>query len=297
MTLHQGSDGTDARRPSGAPYAPFLDPRLARPPGLSPLDPADWLCCDPDYAAQIRERDRLLAGRPADAMAALPEADAAVAELRETLLAWVSERPEWRVGARAVRRPDGADIPADLPTLTLAGRLCQEDLLLMAPPAAAGGEYRLVAGVLCFPSRWALADKIGRPMTAIHAPVPYYDETLARRVNRVFDGVAVARPMVRFNWTPQPTDRLDLIQREGEKRAAEDAGRGWFLRTERQTLRRLPRSRAVVFGVKTTVTAFDALTAAQRAGLRKALDAWDQDEIAYHGGATPWRAALRALEG
>jgi hypothetical protein len=277
----------------GAPYAPFLDARLARPPGLSPLDPAAWLCVDPDYAAQAPERDRLIAKRPEDTMGALPEAEASVAEFRATLLAAIDARAEWRREGSAIRRPDGERVPLDLPTLALAGRLCQEDFLLMAPGAP---EYRLVAGVLCFPSRWALADKIGKPMTRIHAPVPYYEAELARRVNRVFEGVAPERPMVRFNWTPQATARLDLIQREGAKRAAAAPSGAWFLRTERQTLMRLSQTRSVVFGVKTTVTPFTALTEAQRVGLRAALAAWREPDIAYHGGEATWRAALAALD-
>jgi len=38
---------------SGAPFAPFLDPRTIHPPGVSPMDPAEWLLVHPDYAAQI----------------------------------------------------------------------------------------------------------------------------------------------------------------------------------------------------------------------------------------------------
>jgi hypothetical protein len=52
-----------------------------------------------------------------------------------------------------------------------------------------GDEHVLTAAVLCFPASWHLADKIGRPLTTIHVPVKVYDETLARRVQRLFDGV------------------------------------------------------------------------------------------------------------
>ncbi|MEZ5865467.1 MAG: DUF3445 domain-containing protein [Geminicoccaceae bacterium] len=37
---------------------------------------------------------------------------------------------------------------------------------------AAPEGYRLVGAFVAFPSRWSLAEKIGRPMPAIHAPVP-----------------------------------------------------------------------------------------------------------------------------
>src|SRR3546814_12081030 len=69
-------------------------------------------------------------------------------------------------------RRDFADRPLDL-----AGRLVQEDLCLMT---AEGGAWRLAAASLCFPSRWRLADQLGRPMAAIHDPVPGFNDRLAR---------------------------------------------------------------------------------------------------------------------
>lgn len=281
---------------AGAPYAPFMEPRTARPPGLSPLDPAAWIAHDADYAAQMAARDRLLAARPAEVMAALPAAAASLAELRAALLAHLARRDGWRLGAERITRPDGAAVPLTLDTLTLAGRLCQEDLLLMAPPEREGGEYRLVAGVLCFPARWTLTEKLGRPLTRIHAPVPGYAESLARRVNRVFEALRAERPLMRANWLVHATDRLDLPMRESDKSAPPDAARGFFLRTERQTLLRLPETRAVVFGVKTSVTPLAQLTQGQRSALRSALAGYDADDIAYHGGEGPWRAALAALD-
>ena len=52
------------------------------------------------------------------------------------------------------------------------GHLVQEDLCLMEKR---GEEHVLTAAVLCFPASWRLADKIGRPLEAIHVPVPEYD--------------------------------------------------------------------------------------------------------------------------
>lgn len=276
----------------GAPYAPFMEARTAHPPGLMPLDSADWLVCDPDYAAQMAARDALLAAPDAEVVAALPEAAAAVEEFRALLMAWLAARPEWRMERDACRRPDGARVALDADALTLAGRLCQEDFLLMAPGEP---EYRLVAGVLCFPSRWSLGEKLGRPLSAIHAPVPLYDATMARRVNRVFAALAPERPLMRINWLAAPTDRLRLAQREGEKAAHGPLTGAFWLRTERQTLRRLPESRAVAFAIKTTLTPFADLAGAQRAALRARLAEWPDADIAYRGGAAQHAAALAAL--
>jgi hypothetical protein len=279
---------------AGAPYAPFLEPRTARPPGLSPLDPAEWLACDADYAPQMTQRDRLIAEQPDLVMAATEDAGDALEELRETVLSSLAARTEWRVGPDAVRRPDRETVPLDTPTLPLIGRLLQEDMLLMAP---GDPEYRLIGGVLCFPSRWSFAEKLGRPLTEIHRIVPGYADELARRVNRVFDAVAVDRPLIRVNWAVHPTSALHQpkVKTPGAP-AVPLSGRFW-LRTERQTLRRLPRSRAVAFGIKLSVTPLQALTPLQRAGLGVALRGLSADEIAYRGGAALHAAALEALEG
>ena len=109
------------------------------------------------------------------------------------------------ISAKEVRRPDGVRVPLDRadPMATL-GHLVQEDLCLMEKR---GQQHVLTAAVLCFPASWRLADKIGRPLTAIHAPVAEYDDALARRVQRLFDGVQPGRPLWRFNALAMPIPR------------------------------------------------------------------------------------------
>ncbi len=279
---------------TGAPFAPFLDPRTIHPPGLSPMDPADWLLVHPDYPAQMAEHERLLARAPGAVIAEFPEAAAMVAEFRAALLAHLAARPEWRIEGGACIRPDGARIALGGGTFDLAGRLCAEDFLIMAP---AEPEYRLVAGSLFFPSRWTLAEKMGRPMTRIHAPVPGYPERLAARLNRMFAALRPEAPLMRVNWNVQPGDALHVPLREGEGRPPDDPAAGLWLRTERQSLLRLPDTRAIVFAIKTTLTPLSGLTPVQRAGLRAAVAARDAGEIAFRGGPGVHAATLAALDG
>jgi hypothetical protein len=279
---------------AGAPFAPFLDPRTAHPPGISAMDPADWLLVHPDYAAQMAEHERLLEETPATVIAQLPEAVEMVAEFRAALLAHLAARAEWRIEGDACLRPDGARVALAGETFAVAGRLCAEDFLIMAPGEP---EYRLVAGGLFFPSRWTLTEKLGRPMTGIHAPVPDYPERLAARLNRMLAAMRAGQPLMRVNWGVQPTPRLHLPQREGEKRPADDSGGGFWLRTERQSLVRLPVTRALVFAIKTSVTPLAELTPVQRAGLRAAVAAYDAGEVRFRGGPAAQAAVLTALDG
>jgi hypothetical protein len=267
-----------------APYAPFMQPRTTHPPGLAPLDMAAWTVRLDDFDAQMAYRRGLLARVPDVVLGALPGGEAPALELLEMLLA--------HLGA-----PRPLTLAERFCALTATGRLVPEDFCLLLPDDGSG-EYRLVAAVLCFPSRWLLAEKLGRPLTPIHAPVPGYAAELARRVNRVFQTLRPDRPLVRVNWTVQPTAELFLPQSEAHKTAPAAPGPSgpFYLRTERQTLVRLPRTGAVAFGIKTSVTPIERLAPPIAAGLAGALRGLGDGMVAYKGGRARVDAAAARLD-
>jgi hypothetical protein len=113
-----------------------------------------------------------------------------------------------------------------------------------------------------------LAEKLGRPLTEIHTPVPEYEAGLAARVQRLFDGLraveAGGRILMRMNALDH--DRPELFQTRPQAEARPHGhGSGEWLRIERQTLRRLPATGAVVFSIHTTVLDRAALPPDQRA--------------------------------
>ncbi|MEM7240448.1 MAG: DUF3445 domain-containing protein [Pseudomonadota bacterium] len=280
-----------------APHTPFMAARTAHPPGLSPLDPATWISLDPDFAAQMARRAELFDRVPALVCAELPEAHAPVHELLAALVAHLATRTGYRVAGDDIERPDGRTVAVDRShPLRALNRLVAEDFcILSADPAS--GEYRLIAGLLCFPSRWLLSEKIGRPLTVIHDPVPDYGRDLARRVNRVFDMLRPERPLVRVNWLVHATAELHLPLGISDKQVARaDPAEGVFLRTERQTLVRLPETGAVVFGIKTSVCPLDALRPDQAAALRRELTSLGGDAIAYRSGEAVHNAAIARLD-
>ncbi|MGM0586642.1 MAG: heme-dependent oxidative N-demethylase family protein [Pseudomonadota bacterium] len=275
------------------PVAPFAEPRKAVAPGVGALDPAEWLFPAEDFAGQMAERDRLILEHPGWAYDTRPEGEDAAAELLEAVVEEVTARHGAAREDGAVRRPDGVRVPLEGPAIATAGRLAQEDFLLLDKPEGAA-EHVLVAGVLCFPARWVLAEKMGRALVRIHRPVPGYAEGLASRVQRLFDGVKVGRPLWRANWhfaagpeivTPMAEADKDP---EGYDRAEPDADLRW-LRVERQTVLRLPRTQAVVFGVRTLMSPVEALTREQW----RALDATLR-QIPEGEGAAKLTPALRA---
>ncbi|RVT84018.1 DUF3445 domain-containing protein [Rhodobacteraceae bacterium CCMM004] len=219
-------------------------------PGIRPLT-GPWLPVDGAFAAQMDLRDRLIRTRRSEVIAAMPGADAAAQELLREVAADVAAQPGTGRSPGGLRRADGAEIPLDgADPMAAAGRLTQSDLCLLdkAPGAA---QHVLIAAVLCFPASWTLSEKIGRPLSAIHGPVASYDADVARRVQRLFDGVRVGRPLVRHNRLAYADPALH--QPRSEKAPKEEPLDARYVRSERQVVRRLPETGAVVFSIHTTV--------------------------------------------
>ncbi|GAW36183.1 hypothetical protein RA2_03253 [Roseovarius sp. A-2] len=228
------------------------DVEAKRPlPGIAPLDMAEWLLVDEAFSAQMAERARLLSERRDDVLAVTDGAAPAMAELLQYVLDWLAENGAgYVISAKEVRRPDGVSVAIDRddPMGTL-GHLVQEDLCLLE---RRGAEHVLTAAVLCFPASWRLAEKIGRPLTAIHVPVPSYDDGIARRVQRLFDGVQPGRPLWRFNalYYAEAT-----LHQPRQRVQPEEAMKLPFLRSERQCVLRMPETRACVFSIHSYVIA------------------------------------------
>lgn len=249
------------------PRAPWLEPALWRLPGLLPLDPAEWLVRDEVFGAQMRLRDRLVADCQAKVHALLPGAERAAQECLDMVLEAIGGDPGYALGDSEVLRPDGVAVAIDrarpLPT---AGRLTQSDLCLMAPGAAG----RVLTGaILCFPSSWTLAEKIGRPMSGIHAPVPDYEAALALRVERILDHIRPGQVLWRANAHLHRDAALFSPAPEARNRAPYPREEARFVRSERQTLRCLDCG-TIVFSIHTRVIALASLDAEQRAALVEA---------------------------
>lgn len=250
---------------SRLPFAPWMDPRTRRLPGILPVEGDDWLRVDDAFAGQMAERDMRLATQKSAVYALLPEAELAAQELLDR----VKERLPalgHQIGPDHVLRPDGVRITLDRtqPLLT-AGRLVQEDLCILQQK---GAEAVLTGAVLCFPASWTLAEKIGKPMTAIHAPVDHYTDDLARRVQRMFDAIRPGQALWRMNALVYDDPELFQPRPEGARRPR--PVHRLYMRSERQCLLRLAKSGAVVFTIHTYLVRLEDLSAAERAGLAEA---------------------------
>lgn len=252
------------------PLAPWMAAHTLRLPGTYPIAPADWLQRDEAFAAQMAYRDRLIAECPDVVHAVTPGAQPAAVELLALVIEHLAAVSGYGVEPGGVHRPDGVRVPLDGPPLLVAGRLVQEDLCLMEKPDGAD-EHVLTAAVLCFPSNWTLSQKLGLPLTRIHRPVDVYDETLAKRVQRLFDRVRPEAPLVRANLIPYGHGELHNPRPEFDHRGAEAVH---YVRVERQTILRLPATGATVFSIHVYQVPLAAIAGEERTRLSEVRPAW-----------------------
>ena len=135
--------------------------------------------------------------------------------------------------------------------IELASLLIQEDLVIMHPQDES---FYLEAACVCAPTRWSLIDKFQKSLTEIHKEVPGYQERLDGRVKTIFKNLPNNRIFERLNWgivdDPalfQPVHSKTLVEIENTDPV------NLFLRSERQTIRKLTKNRSVIFTIRVHV--------------------------------------------
>jgi hypothetical protein len=258
--------------------------------GLKPLDVNAWIDADERLAPDLAEKERLAAERWDEVFAAEAGTEAAQAEVLALLAEHLPRRfPSiYRREGEAMIVSSRA-VPLDgPPALWTAARLVQEDLVLMRRGEAG---WRLAAASLSFPSSWKLAEKFGRPIHEMHAPVPGFGGGTrnAELIARMFDNMRPETPMIRWNWSVYGDAELfhphnSPARRFGAGERADNA----FLRVERQTLRLLPESRDILFTIRIIVDPLEELERHSDAAriatvLIEQLLAFNTEQLDYKG--------------
>lgn len=285
-------------RPAHNPYDGTSKPFTI---GLKPLSLDDWIEPGPDLEAQLDEKARLYAKIPEKVFVEEPDTRGVQAEVLDLLVEHLPRRfPDlyrrdgdaMSIGQSGRRVSLGAD-PAPLRTASL---LVAEDLIVMR---RGDDGWRLAAGSLCFPSSWSLAEKFGRPLQDIHAPVPGFGPGTrsAEIINRMFDGLQ-GQAVERYNWSIQAGSAL-YHPLSGQQRIDRATGRPTkfpdgdidgraFIRVERQTLRKLPVSKDILFTIRIHIDPLMVLERhPDRAALAESfaaqLEAMDEAQLDYKG--------------
>lgn len=224
--------------------------------GLGPLDVTGWLEVDGDLARYLAEKRAIYKNRPLQVFYEEENTLAAQQEVLEMVVSHVTDMhpqiyrlngPKIDIGDTgfAVNLADETCSP-----LLRAAFLVQEDLVVMRKGEAG---WHMAAASVSFPSSWNLPDKAGRVLEDIHAPVPGFGRGTrkAALIDRIFDNLHVDLPVQRFNWAFYDNDDLYHDGCSGEHFSnTSKSDVEYFLRVERQTLRKLRGSGDVLFTIR-----------------------------------------------
>jgi hypothetical protein len=249
-------------------YQPYVAGPFRWRLALRPLDLTDWIQIGDDYDHEMAAKTDVLRDHHDTVVATIDGIEPEAAEILEHLCDHLcATRPDWfaREGNEIVNRRRGERWPVSpgddgswaLHPLDIAGRLVQEDLALLVNREAGlvfGG------GSVCFPNRWDLSSKLGLTMAEVHAPVDRLNEQLQDPIDSFFGRLSVDKPFWRLGWGVldtddpyQPMDGTASVPPPIPAIGDPSTGDRLFLRVERETLRRFPRTDCVLFTIRTYI--------------------------------------------
>jgi len=235
--------------------------------GLAPIEPQAWLMPD-DQAHWVAAKNELMD----------TESDAVFASVTGSM-------PGQLEAAQLVATACGKSFDPGEPPLFAASRLVSDDLVLMEMRE---GAWTNTALCLCSPTFFSAHEAIGKSLFGLHRPVPGGDPGLGGRISRVFSLLRDELVLERFNWTVQWSDARYTPDatplRAAATAAALDAARdALHVRVERQTIRRLPQTGAVLFTIRIRLYRLADLLADQAlaSAFQQAWHEANQDVRAY----------------
>ncbi len=139
------------------------------------------------------------------------------------------------------------------------------------------------------PAYWAPNEKLGKPFTALHAPVPGMEKTMPHHFT-MLEAIVNKGPFSRFAWGltsdtflnhhPVPAPGADPFRWAG--RIYENTSE-LFIRTERQTMTGFPACNAFLFTIRTYFYPVATLSIEEKTALMNAVEGMSPDALQYKG--------------
>lgn len=298
------------------PYRAFrYGPKYNVTMGLRTIQPEDWIQLDNHYPRYHADKARRIAERGAKCCRTLPEAYPAALELLEELTEYLPARyptlyRRTAVGLDNLWSGETFDIterPLKEDPIQMCARLVQDDLALMIERP--DGQYYLLSGAVLLAGFWRLEDKVGMPLAEIHtsADVPQYREKLERGMMSFFRRLRCEDMYARNNYFIQVDDELPWSWSIGSEDSPEiswdtaqkdRAVEHHMFRSERQSLRRLPKTGAVLFTIRTYFLPITEIAKEDYVPgrLASAVRSWGSDVRRYKGAEKYERVLLEYLD-
>ncbi|KAI4678669.1 uncharacterized protein J4E84_008487 [Alternaria hordeiaustralica] len=297
------------------PYRPFRHgPKYNITMGLRNMNWDEWIELDNQYMQFHDLKARRIEERGAKCIKTAPEAVPAAVELLEELSSYLPQRyptvfqsiptsEGMKNGFRNLATGEIFDVGrlerngVKEDAMEMCARLIQDDLAIMVEKE--DGQYYLLAGAILLAGFWRLEDKFGMPLSTIHTSgdVPGFKTKLEKPMSNFFRRIQPQSPVLRNNYFIQVDDNLAWSSSIGPEDTEGEGGIGWFtaeknkavehhwFRSERQSLRRLPKSGGVVFTIRTY---FHPITEIAQepyvpGRLASAIRSWGDDVSRYKG--------------
>lgn len=259
-------------------YFPHIQTPNVLSMGLQKLGQKNWLEFDTEAKLFYQNKLTQYQAQQNNVYRVLDESKDAQEEFRQLLLNYLLEQHS------DVFHRDGNVLSAakldlhwdltDSESLWQSSLWIPDDVCILLPD---GGDYKLAAASLAAPSHWYLTEKFGQPLASIHKPIPDFDEQLTPSISRFLKHLKVDHPVQRFNWSVQPNSDLSWLDKnDDENNLPKDTELFW--RVERQTLRRLEKTGAIVFTIKVIVHSLSDLAKDQKV-FNALLDAIDSSDV------------------
>ncbi|KAF8842564.1 hypothetical protein BDN67DRAFT_899178 [Paxillus ammoniavirescens] len=263
------------------PYRPFRW-EYHQNMSLKKLEPDWWIELESSYCERIAQRKKLHVEHGKLVIDELPGSQEASRECMEMVIQYICQRypnqfhyDNWTGVFSNNILGTKVDISTVHPLLFLLDHVPEDFLITQEDPDT--GLYVLRAAVSCSAVGWNIGQKMGRPLHQIHGPVPDYKEKMAfsmdrqrtslafvdlvpnQVLHRFFSKLPCDKPIQRGSWGLEVGEPLFVQTAEAEwsVRQTQDPDLSLsniYLRVDWQTLRRMPKSRAIVFNFKALFT-------------------------------------------
>lgn len=295
------------------PYRPYKKGKYHMTMGIKTLDHNEWLLIEDTYKRITDEREKITQKETEHTVLTTPEAKESVYETYEVCLDYLMKKyPQYfaldekdsmihnKIRDEKLHR-DPRKYP-DTETLirTLARNMEEDFLILMWNEETQ--EYFLRSGSFAFPSGFDPARKMNLSLKDIHIPVPLYKKTIEKSMDKFFKRMKVGDWVYRLNWGIQSHPHLYApdLNHAGEEDVIESIDpetldfNNVFLRVERQCLLRLPRTKSILFTIRTYATPLSDIREEENAlDLCDAIDGLPEP-LAHYKRSTAWGGAVKS---
>ncbi|EMT70013.1 hypothetical protein ACKRZS_011310 [Fusarium odoratissimum] len=285
------------------PYRAFrYGPNYQVTMGLRTCPVEEWIELDNHYPKYHADKAARIKERGTKCVDTHPDAYPAAIELLQELADYLPARYPSLFERTAVgikNKWSGEDFniierPLAEDPMAICARLIQDDLAIMVERP--DGQYYLLAGAILLAGFWRLSDKYGMSLSEIHTSgdVPHFKEKLETGMCKFFKRLRPETVYNRNNYFLQVDDSLAWSWSIGSEDAPsvswstaekDKAIEHHMFRSERQSLRRLPKTGGVVFTIRTYFHPVTEIAQEDHVPgrLASAVRSWDDKVANYKG--------------